>query len=222
MNNMDNWQSFIDEEKQQAYLADTLTYIAKRRSQGINVYPRDSELFNAFALTPFDKVKVVIIGQDPYHGEGQAHGLSFSVQKGIKIPPSLVNMYKELVTDIEGFVSPEHGDLSHWANQGVLLLNTVLSVEEGLAHSHKDLGWEQFTDKVVEKLNQRDEPMVFILWGAHAKKKGKRINRDTHFVIEGPHPSPLSAYRGFFGCRHFSKANQYLTDIGFTEIDWQV
>ncbi|QOL26680.1 uracil-DNA glycosylase [Thalassotalea sp. LPB0316] len=219
---MNNWQSFIDNEKQQPYLADTLTYIAHRRAQGVKIYPSDSDLFNAFNLTPYQAVKVVIIGQDPYHGEGQAHGLSFSVQKDVKIPPSLVNMYKELATDIEGFEIPEHGDLTDWAKQGVLLLNTVLSVEQGQAHSHKDLGWETFTDKVVEQLNDREQPMIFILWGAHAKKKGKKINREKHVVIEGPHPSPLSAYRGFFGCRHFSKANQCLVDLGLTPIDWQV
>ena len=222
LNTMNDWLAFIAQEQQQDYLKDTLAYINEQRASGVTVYPPENDVFNAFTSTPFEQVNVVILGQDPYHGANQAHGLCFSVLPEVKIPPSLVNIYKELAQDIEGFEIPTHGYLQSWAEQGVLLLNTVLTVEEGKAHSHKHLGWEQFTDKVIAKLNDQGEKIIFILWGAHAHKKGKNINTDKHFVIKGPHPSPLSAYRGFFGCRHFSKINKILTDLGKAPINWQV
>ena len=183
---------------------------------------RVTKFFEAFTLTPFEKVKVVILGQDPYHGENQAHGLAFSVQQGVAIPPSLRNIYKELTTDIEGFQTPTHGNLSAWASQGVLMLNTVLTVEAGLAHSHAKLGWETFTDEVLNLLNCEHSDLVFMLWGAHAIKKGQLIDRNRHLVLEAVHPSPLSARRGFFGCQHFSKTNQWLTEKGQSTINWQL
>jgi uracil-DNA glycosylase len=219
---MNDWLTFIAQEQQQDYLKNALAYINEQRTSGVTVYPPENDVFNAFTSTPFEQVNVVILGQDPYHGANQAHGLCFSVLPEVKIPPSLVNIYKELAQDIEGFEIPTHGYLQSWAEQGVLLLNTVLTVEEGKAHSHKHLGWEQFTDKVIAKLNEQGEKIIFILWGSHAHKKGKNINIDKHFVIKGPHPSPLSAYRGFFGCRHFSKINKILTDLGKAPINWQV
>jgi uracil-DNA glycosylase len=180
-------------------------------------------VFSAFDATPLSDIKVVILGQDPYHGEGQAHGLCFSVLPEVKkLPPSLKNIYKELVTDINGFTTPEHGYLQGWAEQGVFLLNTVLTVEQGQAHSHKHLGWEQFTDNVIAHINEHCQGVVFILWGAHAQKKGKSIDRQRHHVLAGPHPSPLSAHRGFFGCQHFSKTNELLIAQGAQPINWQV
>lgn len=219
---MNTWPKSLKDEQQRVYFKETLAYIKQRRQQGVKVYPTESEIFSAFEVPTFEKIKVVIIGQDPYHGEGQAHGLCFSVQPEIKIPPSLVNIYKELAADISGFQIPEHGYLQKWAEQGVLLLNTVLTVEQGQAHSHKHLGWEQFTTRVLEILSEECQDLVFILWGAHAQKKGKVINQSKHTVLQGPHPSPLSAYRGFFGCKHFSKTNEVLKKLGKTEINWQV
>ena len=219
---MVSWNKFIAEQTAQRYLADSLSYIAEQRASGVTVYPADEDVFNAFTITPFEQVKVVIIGQDPYHGPNQAHGLCFSVLPDEKIPPSLVNIYKELEQDIAGFVKPDHGYLLSWAQQGVLLLNTVLTVEEGKAHSHKHLGWEVFTDRAIELLNQQAKNVIFLLWGSHAHKKGKNIDENKHLVIKGPHPSPLSAYRGFFGCRHFSQTNQALISLGKTPINWQV
>ena len=185
-------------------------------------HPPQNEVFSAFSLTEFDQVKVVILGQDPYHRPNQAHGLSFSVKPPVTPPPSLVNIYKELSTDIEGFVIPHHGYLVEWAKQGVLLLNTVLTVEEGKANSHANWGWEAFTDKVIAQLNAHRENIVFLLWGSHAQKKGAFIDRNKHCVLTAPHPSPLAAHRGFFGCHHFSKANEYLKAHGMAEINWQL
>lgn len=219
---MKTWSDFIAEQSQQTYLKDTLEYVAQKRSEGVTVFPAEQQVFSAFDATPFELVKVVILGQDPYHGPDQAHGLCFSVLPGIKPPPSLANMYKELVQDIAGFSIPEHGYLMPWAEQGVLLLNTVLTVEQGQAHSHKHLGWEQFTDKVIDEINQHREGVVFLLWGAHAQKKGKNIDKTRHHVLHAPHPSPLSAHRGFFGCQHFSRTNELLTSMGKTPINWQV
>lgn len=220
---MSNWQDFLKTECAKQYMQDTLAVVAQKRSQGIAVYPAQSHVFSAFDATPLDEIKVVMLGQDPYHGEGQAHGLCFSVLPELcKLPPSLKNIYKELATDIAGFSIPEHGYLQRWAEQGVFLLNTVLTVEQGQAHSHKHLGWEQFTDQVIAHINQHCEGVVFILWGAHAQKKGKGIDSSRHYVLNGPHPSPLSAHRGFFGCQHFSKTNQLLTQQGKSAIDWQV
>lgn len=219
---MKTWSDFIAEQSQQTYLKDTLEYVAQKRSEGVTVFPPEQQVFSAFDATPFEQVKVVILGQDPYHGPDQAHGLCFSVLPGIKPPPSLANMYKELVQDIAGFSIPEHGYLMPWAEQGVLLLNTVLTVEQGQAYSHKHLGWEQFTDRVIDEINQHSEGVVFLLWGAHAQKKGKSIDKTRHHVLHAPHPSPLSAHRGFFGCQHFSRTNELLTSMGKTPINWQV
>ena len=194
----------------------------QEREAGRIIYPPAADVFNAFKATEFNQVKVVILGQDPYHGAGQAHGLAFSVRPKIDIPPSLVNIYKELADDIPGFRTPQHGCLQHWAEQGVLLLNTVLTVRAGQAHSHASLGWEQFTDRVITQLNEYREHIVFMLWGSHAQKKGAFIDRRRHLVLSSPHPSPLSAYRGFFGCKHFSQANAYLAAHGTAVIDWQV
>lgn len=216
------WQQTLSDEKQKAYFVETLKQVQQQREAGEIIYPSDDDVFNAFDLTPLDSVKVVILGQDPYHGAGQAHGLAFSVLPGVKVPPSLVNMYKELVQDIDDFEIPEHGYLQSWAAQGVLLLNTVLTVKEGQAHSHKTLGWERFTDKVIDVLNQEKSGLVFLLWGAHAQKKAKQINAEKHHVLHAPHPSPLSAHRGFFGCKHFSKANELLSKQGQKAIDWRL
>lgn len=217
---MTTWTDVLAVEKQQDYFKDTLDYVAKRRAEGVNVFPPADEVFSAFSITAFDDVKVVILGQDPYHGPNQAHGLAFSVKPGIKAPPSLANMYKELATDIDGFTIPNHGYLQAWAEQGVLLLNTVLTVEQGQAHSHKKLGWETFTDRVIAALNEHGDGIVFLLWGSHAQKKGRHIDTTKHVVFNGPHPSPLSAYRGFFGCKHFSKVNDALITMGKTPINW--
>ena len=219
---MTTWTDVLAVEKQQDYFKDTLDYVAKRRAEGVNVFPPADEVFSAFSSTAFEDVKVVILGQDPYHGPNQAHGLAFSVKPGIKAPPSLANMYKELATDIDGFTIPNHGYLQTWAEQGVLLLNTVLTVEQGQAHSHKKLGWETFTDRVIAALNEHGDGIVFLLWGSHAQKKGRHIDTTKHVVFNGPHPSPLSAYRGFFGCKHFSKANDALLAMGKTPINWHL
>ena len=184
-------------------------------------YPSMYDIFNALKYTDYYAVKAVIIGQDPYHEEGQAHGLSFSVKKGVDIPPSLVNIYKELKSDL-GISPAPHGCLESWAKQGVLLLNSVLTVRAHLANSHKNCGWQIFTDDIIKKLNERDTPIVFILWGANARSKKQYITNPIHYVIEGAHPSPLSAYRGFFGCRHFSKTNEFLKENGLEPIDWQI
>ena len=217
-----SWADVLEQEKQQAYFIDTLAEVKKQRDSGVTIYPEDEQVFSAFALTPFDQVKVVILGQDPYHGPNQAHGLCFSVLPGVKTPPSLVNIYKELAQDIDGFNIPQHGNLQKWAEQGVLLINTVLTVEAGKAHSHKHLGWETYTDKVISALNTHKQGLVFLLWGAHAQKKAASIDRTKHHVLSGPHPSPLSAHRGFFGCKHFSATNQLLTNQGLSAIDWHL
>ncbi len=214
------WHDVIGQEKQQNYFVDTLKFVAAERAAGKTIYPPQEEVFSAFRSTEFSQVKVVILGQDPYHGPNQAHGLSFSVKPGIPAPPSLVNIYKELATDIPGFVRPNHGYLQSWAEQGVLLLNTVLTVEAAQAHSHAKLGWETFTDKVIAMLNTHREGVVFLLWGAHAQKKGSIIDPVRHRVLKAPHPSPLSAHRGFLGCQHFSTANRLLEEQGLTPIDW--
>jgi uracil-DNA glycosylase len=218
---MTTWHEIITDEKQKPYLKDTLDYVQQRREQGVTVFPPQSDVFNAFKYTEFDDVKVVILGQDPYHGPNQAHGLCFSVLPGIKIPPSLRNMYKELAEDIDGFVTPEHGFLESWAKQGVLMINAVLTVEQGDANSHKHLGWEQFTDTVISKINEQRDGVIFLLWGAPAQKKGRIIDANKHHVLKAPHPSPLSAYRGFFGCRHFSQVNEILFGQGKGVVDWQ-
>lgn len=219
---MQSWQNFLQQQQQQEYFEQIQSYVANARQQGKVVYPPEDDVFSAFTATPLDQVKVVILGQDPYHGPDQAHGLSFSVKPGVKTPPSLANMYKELATDIDGFTIPDHGYLQSWAEQGVLLLNTVLTVEQGNAHSHAKIGWETFTDKVIEHIDQECEGVIFLLWGAHAQKKGKKINTQKHHVLKSAHPSPLSAYRGFFGCKHFSQTNTLLQAMNKTPITWQV
>ena len=219
---MKTWKDVIGAEKEQAYFQHILQQVQQARVAGRVIYPPQAEVFNAFKLTEFEQVKVVILGQDPYHGPNQAHGLAFSVKPGVAPPPSLVNMYKELATDISGFRIPNHGYLVRWAEQGVLLLNTVLTVEQGQAHSHANFGWETFTDRVIAALNEQRENVVFLLWGSHAQKKGQFIDRQKHCVLTAPHPSPLSAHRGFLGCRHFSKANQYLQAHNIVQINWQL
>lgn len=219
---MKSWKDALSQEKNEPYFQHILQQVQNERAAGKIIYPPKHEVFNAFKLTEFDQVKVVILGQDPYHGENQAHGLAFSVKPNVPPPPSLVNIYKELAQDITEFQIPPHGYLHKWATQGVLLLNTVLTVEQGKAHSHAEFGWEHFTDKVISQLNQHRENLVFLLWGSHAQKKGRIIDRQRHCVLTAPHPSPLSAYRGFFGCCHFSKANQYLVEKGITPIDWHL
>ncbi|ELG2043194.1 uracil-DNA glycosylase [Vibrio fluvialis] len=215
------WHDVIGVEKQQDYFQQTLAFVEQQRQAGKVIFPPAKDVFNAFRFTEFNQVKVVILGQDPYHGPNQAHGLCFSVQPGIKTPPSLVNMYKELAQDIPGFQIPNHGYLKSWAEQGVLLLNTVLTVEQGQAHSHANTGWETFTDRVIDALNQNGQGIVFLLWGSHAQKKGRMIDRQRHHVLMAPHPSPLSAHRGFLGCRHFSQTNQLLEQQGKAPINWQ-
>lgn len=216
-----SWLSVLEGEFQQDYMKQLRQYLQERRQQGARIYPPASQWFAALNSTAFDSVKVVILGQDPYHGHGQAHGLCFSVQAGVKPPPSLVNIYKELHSDL-ALELPNHGYLQHWAEQGVLLLNNVLTVEEGQAGAHQGRGWERFTDAVVAELNARREGLVFLLWGSHAQKKGAAIDRHKHLVLTAPHPSPLSAYRGFFGCRHFSRANDYLQSRGAAPVDWSL
>lgn len=215
-----DWDQQLKEEVEKPYFND-LRYALAREYKLHTVYPSKENLFQALKLTPYEDTKVVILGQDPYHGPGQAHGLSFSVMPGVRIPPSLVNIYKELHSDL-GVPIPNNGYLVPWAKQGVLLLNTVLTVREGQANSHKDLGWERFTDAVIEKLNEREKPVVFILWGSHAQKKGAFIDRGKHQVLKSVHPSPLSAHRGFFGSRPFSKTNAFLESHGMEPIDWSI
>lgn len=188
---------------------------------GKTIFPDEADVFNAFTYTPFDRVRVVILGQDPYHGPGQAHGLSFSVPQGVKAPPSLVNIFKEIERDL-GIARPAHGNLEHWAKQGVLLLNAMLTVEQRNAGSHQKKGWESFTDAAIEAINRQCEGVVFLLWGSYAQKKGALIDSDKHLVLTAPHPSPLSAHRGFLGCGHFSQTNAYLQARGLPPIDWSL
>ena len=216
---MTTWNEILAEEMQKEYYQQLQAFVQKRRAE-VRVFPEEKNVFNALELTPFESVKVVILGQDPYHGFGQAHGLSFSVQKGIPLPPSLRNIYKELQEDIGGEL-PTEGDLSHWAKQGVLLLNTVLTVEEGNANSHKGMGWERLTNRLIESLNGLKHPVIFILWGKPAQDKEKLITNPNHVILKAPHPSPLSAYRGFFGSKPFSKVNDILIQQGQTPIRWK-
>ncbi len=213
------WKARLEDEFRQLYMDQLRAFLLLRKQQGAVIYPPGREIFNALDSTPFDQVKVVILGQDPYHGPGQAHGLCFSVQDGVVIPPSLVNIYQEIEQDL-GQRPPVSGNLQHWAGQGVLLLNAVLTVEQGCAGSHQGKGWEKFTDRVVNELNDGRNNLVFMLWGSYAMKKGAAIDRSRHLVLTAPHPSPLSAHRGFFGCRHFSTANRYLQEHGQQPIHW--
>ena len=217
-----SWQQLLGEEKRQPYFVDTLTQVEQARQAGQVIYPPQSDVFNAFKLTELDNLKVVLLGQDPYHGPNQAHGLAFSVRHGVRVPPSLQNMYKELALEYPEFVIPAHGCLEDWAKQGVLLLNTVLTVVATEANSHRHLGWEQFTEKVIEQISTHCQGIVFLLWGSHAQKKGRFIDRQRHYVLEAPHPSPLSAHRGFLGCGHFKQANELLVKQGKAPINWQL
>lgn len=216
-----SWQEALKAEFEAPYMQDLLDLLALEEQEGKVIYPHSSEWFCALEVTPLDKVKVVILGQDPYHQPRQAHGLCFSVQAGVKVPPSLVNIYKELQTDL-GIAPANHGYLESWAEQGVLLLNAVLTVEDSNANAHQGKGWEQFTDKIINIINEQCEHVVFMLWGSYAQKKGQMIDASRHLVLKAPHPSPLSAYRGFLGCRHFSQANSYLVAHGRQAIDWQL
>ena len=216
-----SWKEVLLKEFDTPYMENLSQFLSSQAKAGKIIYPAENDIFSALNLTPFNKVKVVIIGQDPYHGPGQAHGLSFSVPKGVKIPPSLVNIYKELKDDLD-ITPPTHGYLEDWARQGVLLLNNVLTVEDGKAGSHHNQGWEQFTDKIIEVLNQKKENLVFILWGSPAQKKAKSIDENKHFIIKSVHPSPLSSYRGFFGSKPFSKTNAFLKSKGIKEINWKI
>ncbi len=215
----ESWLEPLRTEFDQPYMAELKRFLRDERQKGRTVFPRSANWFRALDLTPLDKVRVVILGQDPYHGEGQAHGLCFSVMPGVRPPPSLVNIFKELESDIGLRPSP-HGFLEHWARQGVLLLNSVLTVEMGQAASHRDRGWEKFTDAVIRLVNGKPEPVVFMLWGSYAQKKAGFVDTSKHLVLKAPHPSPLSAHSGFFGCRHFSKANAFLEERGLAAIDW--
>ena len=213
------WLEPLRHEFEQPYMGELRRFLVEERERGKHVFPKGGEWFRALDLTPLDQVRVVILGQDPYHGPGQAHGLCFSVPTGVRPPPSLVNIYKELESDL-GIRPARHGFLEHWAKQGVLLLNSVLTVEMGRAASHRDRGWERFTDAIIAEVNARDEPTVFMLWGSYAQKKAAFVDQSRHLVLKAPHPSPLSAHSGFFGCRHFSKANAFLESRGLPPIDW--
>jgi uracil-DNA glycosylase len=216
-----SWESHLHAEFSKPYIQQLKQFLVEEKSAGKVIYPKTGDIFNAFNSAAFEDVRLVILGQDPYHGENQAHGLCFSVQKGVRLPPSLRNIFKEIERDL-GFSVPSHGCLQSWADQGVLLLNATLTVEQANAGSHQGKGWEVLTDKVIQQLSEQREGIVFLLWGSYAQKKGRLINEDKHKVLRAPHPSPLSAYRGFIGCGHFSTANQYLLESGQSAIDWQI
>lgn len=215
-----DWQKALENEFRQEYYKKLYEKV-KEEYNTRQIFPPSKDIFNALHYTPLNEVKVVILGQDPYHGEGQAHGLCFSVQPGIDAPPSLVNIYKELQDDLGCYI-PNNGYLVKWANQGVLMLNTVLTVRAHDANSHRGIGWEQFTDAIIRRLDEEDRPIVFLLWGSPAQKKKVMLHNPNHLVLEAPHPSPLSAYRGFFGCKHFSKTNEFLEKNNLAPIDWQI
>ena len=212
------WQDFIEEEKKKPYFKSLLAFLKKEKLAGKIIYPAREDIFNALKYTAFADTKVVILGQDPYHNPNQAHGLSFSVKETVRLPPSLQNIFKELQSDVGH--RPESGCLVPWAQQGVLLLNTTLTVEQNKPNSHRDIGWTTFTDRIIEVLNQHHEPIVYLLWGAHAQQKESLIDKSKHFVLKSPHPSPFSAHRGFLGCRHFSKANKILIENGRSKVNW--
>lgn len=216
----ESWDEILQEEYQKEYFKSLQEFVESEYDTQ-TIYPPKEDVWNAFKVVPYDKVKLVILGQDPYHGEGQAHGMAFSVKPGVKVPPSLRNIYKEINQTMD-FEIPSHGYLMKWAEQGVLMLNTVLTVRAGEAGSHKNKGWENFTDEVIKKLNERREPIVFLLWGAPAKKKMHLITSPWHKVLTAAHPSPLSAYNGFFGCDHFNKANEYLKECNKETINFKI
>ncbi|MBK8285299.1 MAG: uracil-DNA glycosylase [Ahniella sp.] len=216
-----SWKTRLHEQFESDYMAHLRAFLIAEKQAGKTLYPPSRQIFAALDATPFEQVKVVILGQDPYHGPGQAHGLCFSVQEGTDVPPSLRNIQAELTRDL-GLPKPSHGHLMSWAQQGVLLLNAVLTVEHGLAGSHQGKGWERFTDAIVDLLNREGDHLVFLLWGSHAQAKGRMVDGHRHLVLKAPHPSPLSAHRGFIGCGHFSRANEWLVAHGKTPIDWRV
>jgi len=217
----ETWKLALEEEFSSPYMASLKQFLVAEKQAGKHIFPKGSEYFRALDLTPLDEVKVVILGQDPYHGAGQAHGLCFSVQPGVRTPPSLVNIYKEMQADL-GIAPAKHGFLEHWAEQGVLLLNSVLTVEEGKAAAHQGQGWEKFTDAVIRTVNDECDGVVFILWGNYAQKKAAFVDQERHLVLKSAHPSPLSAHNGFLGSRPFSKTNDYLQSIGKDPVDWQL
>lgn len=217
----ESWKSKLIDEFRQPYFAELKSFVLSERNNGRIIYPPGPQIFNAFEYTPFDRVKVVIIGQDPYHGPGQAHGLAFSVNGVQTLPPSLRNIFKELKSDL-GLTIPQHGDLTKWAKQGVLLLNATLTVEAGQPGSHQNKGWEQFTDTVIRKISNEKSGVVFLLWGRFAQAKEQLIDASRHHILKAAHPSPFSADRGFFGCRHFSKTNELLTNMKLDPIDWSI
>ena len=215
------WLTLLQQELDKKYMKQLLYFLQQQRQTGKTIYPTEKNIYTAFNQSPFEKIKVVILGQDPYHKPEQAHGLAFSVPHHVKIPPSLLNIYRELHTDL-GLGVPSHGNLLPWAQQGVFLLNTTLSVEKGKAGSHQNQGWQQFTDYTIQKLNEQRKNLVFMLWGHHAQKKGNFINEKKHLILKTSHPSPLSSYRGFLGCQHFSKSNKYLIEHHITPINWDL
>jgi uracil-DNA glycosylase len=217
-----SWKEILKDEFESEYMKKLLNYLDEREAEGVTIYPPKPLIFNAFLQTPFSKVRVVLLGQDPYHGAGQAHGLAFSVQDHVNFPPSLKNIFKELESDIPGIKKPANGNLTHWASQGILLLNTTLTVEEGKPSSQQKQGWEIFTDHVISKLSAEKENLVFLLWGKHAQSKKILIDTRKHVILEAAHPSPFSAHNGFLGCRHFSKTNQILIEKGQKPIEWQI
>ena len=215
----ESWKTVLQEEFCKSYFLDLKKFLQQEKTNGQIIYPPGSQIFNSFNLCPFEKVKVVILGQDPYHGIGQAHGLCFSVPEGVQTPPSLVNIFKEINSDI-GVAIPSSGNLERWAKQGVLLLNALLTVRANQAASHHKRGWEQFTDKVIQKISEEKTGVVFLLWGRFAQDKSSLIDSSKHFILKSAHPSPLSAYNGFFGCKHFSKTNELLIQQGKTPVNW--
>lgn len=217
-----SWLKVLGNELDKAYMKELESFLLEEKQKGFVVYPKNSDIFNAFNHTPFDKIKVVILGQDPYHGVNQAHGLSFSVQKGIAIPPSLKNIYKELALEYNNFKTPTHGNLTEWADQGVLLLNATLTVRASEPGSHQKRGWETFTDHVITTLSEQKNGIVFLLWGKYAQEKESLINHQKHHILKAAHPSPFSAHRGFFGCNHFKECNQILEKEGLKPINWKI
>lgn len=217
-----SWQQVLQQQFEQPYFTEIVSFLKTEKAAGKIIYPPGSQIFNAFNLTPFNEVKLVILGQDPYHGKGQAHGLSFSVPTGIKPPPSLANIFKELQTDIGLTIPAYEGNLTSWAQQGVLLLNSALTVRDAEPASHANLGWSIFTDAVIEALSFHKQQLVFLLWGKYAQQKTKLINSDKHLILQAPHPSPFSVHTGFLGCKHFSKANNWLVQNGIAPIDWSI
>ena len=218
----DSWKQVLKEEFEKPYFDQIVNFLKTEKAAGKTIYPAGSNIFNAFNKTPFDEVKMVILGQDPYHGFGQAHGLSFSVLPGLKIPPSLQNIFKEIKADIGVENPPNFGDLTHWAEQGILLLNAALTVRDGEPMSHAKIGWAQFTDAVIKTISDKKENVIFLLWGKFAQDKQVLINTDSHYILKAAHPSPLSAHNGFFGCKHFSKTNEILVKHGENPIDWKL